>query len=104
MIHRGNECKQNSITGLQHLRDNAHQSPILQRSSNPLLVAQLLIDLFTGTMRALFDANIDTEPRGKRLLQPHPHAQSDDSRQAAVGDCGCDQDGDGAERRGGLVW
>lgn len=67
-----------SLTSLHHLRNHPHQSPILQSSRHPFLISQLLVDLISRTMGTFFDAHVDPETRGKRLLQSHAHPQAYD--------------------------
>lgn len=69
-----------SSTSLQHLPDNAHKRPILQRRRNPLFIRKLLIHFLRCAMRAFFDAHINPEPRGKGLLQSYADTESDDGR------------------------
>ena len=73
-----------SPTRFQHLPYYPHQLRILQRSSHPLLIPQLLIDLVSCTMRTLLDPNVDSEPRRKRLLQTNPYSEPNSRGKRAV--------------------
>lgn len=91
------------MTRLHHLPNNLHQSPILQRSRNSLLITELLIDLVASTVRPLFNPHVYTEPWREGLLQSHSDSEADDGGETAVRDGGGDQDGDCLEGRGGDV-
>lgn len=86
-----------SHTGSEHLIQHAHQSSILQRSSNTFLVSQLLGDLLVGAVGAFLDPNVYSETWRQCLLQTHTHAQADHCGERAMCDCGCDFDSDGRD-------
>lgn len=89
------------LTGLQHLPQHAHESPILHCSRHPLLVTQLLVYLLPGTMRTLLDPDIDSKPWRQGLLETHSHAQPDDCRKRTMRYRRRYQNRHGVERRGG---
>lgn len=75
-----------SSASLQHLPNHTHQRPIFQRRRNSLFISQLLIHFLGGAMSALFNTNIDTEPRRQGLFETNSHTKTDHGCQAAVRD------------------
>lgn len=90
------------FTTLQHLPQDFHQRAILQRSSNPLFITQLLINLLTSAMRPLLDPHIHPESCRQSLFKADPNTEPNDCCETAVGDCG--RYVDGADGEGGTGW
>ena len=55
-------------------------------------------------MGSFLDAYVDPESRRQCLFQTNTNPEPYDGGQAAVGDCGGDEDGDGFQRRIGNAW
>ena len=90
-------CRHKLLAGGKHLPQHAHEGAVLQRSSDPLLVAELLVDSLVGAVGALLNAHVDAVARGQCLLEADAHTQADDGGERAVRDGGCDLDEDGAD-------
>jgi hypothetical protein len=91
------------FASFKHLLQYTHQGTVFQGSCNPLFVSELLIHLFIGAVGTLLDTHVHAEARRQGLLEPHAHAQANDGRQGAMGDCRRDLNDNGADgrKRGG---
>ena len=56
------------LARLHHLGDDLHQRSILKGCGNPLLVAQLLVNLISRAVGSFFDAYVDPEAWWEGLL------------------------------------
>lgn len=70
-----------SNAGHEHLVQNVPQRVILQSSSHPLLILQLLVDLIILGVRVLLHPDVEAIVWRQGLLQPHPDGETNDRSQ-----------------------